>query len=113
MTRITHYPRRLHGVHDHRLRLAAAAGAAVVIAAGGYSAVQKFAFDTAAAPQPGSVLGRAAVDSQAPSDSEILSEIRDGLARQYGTADSDIRTPTSAEASEMRERFARLYGQRR
>jgi hypothetical protein len=113
MTRITHYPRRLHGVHDHRSRLAAAAGAAAVIAAGGYGAVQKFASDTAAAPQPASVIGRAAADSQAPANAEALRELRDSVARQYGSADSDVRTPTGAEAREMRERFARLYGQRR
>jgi hypothetical protein len=103
------------GPARHRtVRAAAVVGVAALIAAGGYAATKTFGPD-AYEPQP----APAASSNITPSD-QVMGELRESVANQYGTspsrpaaATSDNVTPSDAVMRELRETVANQYGSAR
>lgn len=104
-------PRITHSIpapHRHRIRTATAvAGVAVLIAAGGYAATTTFGPD-AYPPQPAP-----ATDDTATATDQVLRELRESIARQYG---SQPAAPTSLPSEhamrDYRKTVIKLYGPR-
>jgi hypothetical protein len=97
----THQRRRVRN-------LTIAAGVAALIAVGGYAATTTFGPD-AYEPQPGPANG----DTATATD-QVLRELRESLAGQYGSsaasATGDSATPSDEAMRQLRETIINLYG---
>jgi hypothetical protein len=97
----------IHTSQRRRARdVAIVAGVALVIAAGGYGATTTFGPD-AYEPQP-----TPATDDAVTATDQVLRELRDSIAGQYGSqpASGQYATPSDQAMRDLRETVVKLYG---
>jgi hypothetical protein len=81
---------------------ALAAGVAAVIAAGGYGVLQAVEPDTAEHQPVSAPVTR--------DDTRAIEQLRESLAKQYGTAPATVATPSAERLRELRDSLAAQYG---